>query len=501
MISIYGGTTPNTPQTTFYYITGNTWFQGLRSQLSSQLIATLTPDTYTMSTNMIRITNGNTPLKYRNACYVMDDTTGICYFVDNIRIRSGYTELDLSVDLWGTYSSDMSIANAFLLQTNKKLKLTDTSVDGYNGVYSPIKATENTPEYIEYALQSSTFAATDVVAVFQVLESAKVATSPISTDTLLTAAICGIAIDGTNVTLDNVGDIIGRITGRVVSGSNDIEITVGKAWLVPRYFVSQGASVTFRGTDWLNNTITATGFRVNNAIIERPASLVNINPNYDYFFGTKYNRMQLPRRVDQVDFTVTGITTDDGFKLLVTCGANILDLSNDFELGVTKVGETNDAQSNITKAIGTLGNLTAGAALIAAAPATGGTSALAGVSQLLNGVNGFFAPPNTSYSAGVGVHALYMTNETGRTAQSPLVLSAYKSLADETRRAGMFGVEYNEAYRHTFLYLFSFTNVVSGSYDTFAKIQCDVNGVPKHAAEYIQSVLASGNRFIAIATT
>ena len=386
----------------------------------------------------------------------------------------------------------MTIDNAFIHQSNLAIS--------NNGTYLPIKSTGNTPTYTEYKLGSS-FGQTDITAVFAVTEEIRGQVSPFTGFSEGRRYLAAIDLNGSTITLSNISDIVSGISKRVVSGGYDAGVTIDCCWLVPKQFVSAGTAISFKYVDYNANDQTISASRVNPFLVDYNAQLANIDPNYDYYIGTKYNRMQLPRRVGSVDFTISALSGNDDYKLFIKCGADTIDLSNDFKLGLTHAASENSLQTALVHNMSNISSVIMGAGLIAAAPATGGTSAVAGVSSVINGVTGYLQTGNVSYSQGANVLSLYIPTASGRTAMSPIMLTAYQSNADETKRAGMYGAQYEDAYSGTFLYMFSHFSPLVAGYDTYLKMDCDVDGIPHDAAQYIQNIFAEGNRFIAVMAT
>ena len=479
MLYIYTGTAPNTQHSTFYFGT----YANFVNMLLPQRQMTVTPDKYTITTGVIRVAGGA-----MNASYIIDNDTKRCYFVDNALDKGSFMEYNVSVDNWGSFINSMEFENVVVKRSNKKV--------GNNGVFAPIKNVQTVPTETEITLRSDAqpFQLGDICAVFRVNEELRSTAATFLGQHSTRTYLCATTLGGV-YNLTNIATKIAGIYNRIIAGASDVPVAVDKAWLVPAALVSMSSnqySFTSRNSQGTDESFSC--YLCNNWIIKGFNYTTDIDPDYEYYIGTPYTRMQLPRITGTVTYDVQSLGSNDGIYIYMTCGNNRLDLSDCFDLGMTTNNGAKNAMDSIAHNINNIGQIVTGIGSIAGAGVTGGAS-LVGAGQIFNGINGYLKANVGSYSQGSNVLGLYIPTSAQRSANSPLRLIKYQSLNDEQEIAMRLGAEFNT-------YVTLFGNIpnsawlCSGTWNTDIYLQADVDvtNVPTYAGRYIQSILAQGTR-------
>ena len=494
MLYLYANETPNSDDKYYYFTTT----QQFKNALSNSLVESVALDNYRINLNTIKVKLNETLTEQiaDTLTYAIDERTGYfrCYHVQSIMIQSGYVILNCSIDLWASYLYKATLSNIIVNKCNRNIGI---------GLYDAIRGTKT--ESLTY-IDGTTIEPEKVSIVFTLNYNVKqnVLNSnsttrlfAIDVKTLKTLAVNYPNASALDIAIAFVSGITGvAATGWGITTYNDAQVL--SAWLVDNTYLLM-SQTDYISVKSINEYMDANGVNQNvYAVIPYILSktiTLNINPNYEYYVGTRQNGLKLQRTTaSSVEVVYRYIYTTSEVKVLVLQGNNMQEITEAFGVDLTINQGNVTGIKAVAKTMGIFLNTFAGMYGIATGKPT---AAVLGISNLakstfneaadisggkfVNGGDGY----NTFYQIiSIGVNA---------TLHNPYCIVSYESIIDEEANARHNGAYYN-------VVVASITNVFNASLigvdstfnDTYVMASLHVDGIPNEASEYIKTRFNNG---------
>lgn len=499
MLYLYKNETPNADDKYLYFTTPAQY----KTALSANLVESITLDNYRINTNTIKVKLNETlteavadTITYAIDERVSGSTTTYfrCYQVNSIMIQSGYVILNCVIDLWASYLYKASISNIIVNKCNRNIG---------TGLYDTIRGTQNeTATFID----GNTIEPEKVSIVFTLNYNVKqnVLNSnsttklfAIDVKTLKTLAENYPNASALDIAIAFVSGIVGvAATGWGMQTYNDAQVL--SAWLVDNTYLltnsSDYVSVHSVNEYMDTNGVNQNVYAVIPYILDKTITLT-LNPNYEYYVGTRQNGLKLQRTTaTNVSVKYRYIYTQSDVKVLVLQGNNMQDITEAFSVDLTINQGNVTGVKAVAKTMGIFLNTFAGMYGIATGKPT---AAVLGISNLakstfneaadisggkfVNGGDGY----NTFYQIiSIGVNA---------TLHNPYCVVTYESIIDEEANARHNGAYYN-------VVVASIANIFNASLigadasfnDTYVMASLHVDNIPNEASDLITQKFASG---------
>lgn len=498
-LRLYSNQSPNTGRNAYIFATSDAEYLNALG-IADYVITDVSKFTYQNGILRVRIENAANPeanmkAVYRRITYAIIDETDSsyfkCYFITSSEYRSGYVLFNVEPDMWGTYISQVKFGTFFVTRCNRNIG---------QGYYDPIAYTEGSA--ITTALNSDTPALSDIAIYYA-------AVNQTGTESLIQDASSYMALyandfaelnetkpEAITSVIDWAIILIGGINAaKGVYATSDIEAYVFKAYIAPNIYQSYISSMPiFKSkTIFTDGDTEITPDRTQAAYTANWASFtINIDPDFEYYVGTKLHGLQLPRSTQPINVTYKYIFGQSDMRVLVSCGDKSLDITEDFEVMLTV---TNGVMSE-TQQIGQLLGILAGTLIPAAGAAAAGSVSIAGATAGAAGVaSNIFqsAQQGNGRVIGAGNGALSWRN--GLTLEYPYKQRTYKSTQDEKAKARLFGANFAE-YCDDMADIMEHELLGGGAMSdfnlTYLQATVQVYGIPDEARKYIEDCFTSG---------
>ena len=474
---IYANILPNYQNSTFYYF-GNT--ASYLSELSSNLLKTIELNNYRINGNsaQIKIDNVLTLSNCQNITYLIDYNAENdyfkCYYVNFIDYQSGYVNLSLNVDFWGTYIYKASIKNLLVTRCNRKIG---------EGVYDSIKLTnQKTIENLADA-PANNGGLYVLASIMYATGKSSILVNNSSTALRLYAFKVNQEEDGKKLQ-DIVAQVAGIYSARATIG--DFDTSVIKVFVVPNltfYTIAEDVPVFNTKTTTASSTITP-DLVVAPGIVTKTFTKT-LDANYKYIVGTEFDGLELTNKTGNTNIYFDYITSYDGLKVNVRQGEKSKEITSSFECIVTTNDGNFTQQQQINKGIALIGGL----ALSLASPATSALTATLAVANTFNNLT--IETNGRIIGSGNGLATWLFAPQ--NTLKNGLILQKYKSVVDESQNVDLKGCIFNKLI--DFATIFD-SNFIGSNIDGLTYIQgsCNINNVPVNAMERLTNELLNGIR-------
>ena len=484
MLKLYKNVTPNYPNG-YHYLFDN--YDNFSSMLFPNLYLSVNLKDYRINEGIAQIKTV-APLRDIDAItYIIDEHTDgankyyRCYFVDSAEWQSGYIVFKLTVDYWGSYIAALS--NIHINRCNRNVGI---------GVYDNIEITKDNVE-IEVLTPSLAFSTLSVVftAVYQTGTSSVLVNNA---STAMGLYAIELKADGSL----SLADLIDRISGIYAvsagGGAASLDAAVLKAYIVPSnsYGIKQAQALP----EFLSKTIKGTYNFVPDCEVANVGAktregvpypcAITLDPNYEYYVGMKSAGLKLARTTEStITVVFMFIMKQDGVQVFVRQGAEMLDITQAFQVGLTSNDGNFTTLQAISSGISAIHGLTAGAQQISV-----GSSA-AGAIQIASSITSLFKTGNAKYQQGGDGISNFMLLS-GAAQVGNFYIAKYKSTDDETKHARIYGANYNEIV-NDLSSIFDYDLIgLDTTTSTFIEADCLINGIPFKAAENIRTQLKQG---------
>ena len=532
-IKIYQNFTPNR---SLYYAMTTSEFDLI---LSSYLVSEFTIENAVLINNVLKIRKPASSINFDNVTYVKEDRDGFIryYYVESVQyvgggdisqnLINGEYIYKLNVDLWATYISKATFNDFFVERSNRFCGFTYGKFDNiensvkyrYNSVQMPRK-------YINFSpLQSFLFSNVRIVfqVTFQTYRESSVFHNTITTSD--TRLFCITPKDCVNSALDAdsyplvyieraIMDIA-KIYGVLTTDSSFNDAYISGIWIVPVEFLGVTDTDDLIGFKFANPNYLAIGESYGTSVGQiytqktcRPAFTANeyqftIDPNYEFYFGTKTAMLDVPRVVNSnknVVCRIECITKKGGIQIIARCGESQLDITDAFSVGIPTTTGEQKPEEKVARAVQLMGQFNAGAVQAASG------QYIAGV---LNAVSAVLPRDFSS-------NAAYKSNGDGLTSwakiddlteyfhmEFPIGTTGYASSKNEQDRAIRYGLIFNQYVSSTYGTSLSMIQTLIQStpiYNTvhdkqaFIKATCEISGIPLNAIQVIKEAFSTGVR-------
>lgn len=486
MLKLYKNVTPNYPNG-YHYLFDN--YDNFSSMLFPNLYLSVNLKDYRINEGIAQIKT-IAPLRDIDAItYIIDEHTDgtnkyyRCYFVDSAEWQSGYIVFKLTVDYWGSYIAKASLSNIHINRCNRNVGI---------GVYDNIEITKDNVE-IEVLTPSLAFSTLSVVftAVYQTGASSVLVNNA---STAMGLYAIELKADGSL----SLADLIDRISGiyavSAAGGVASLDAAVLKAYIVPSnsYGIKQAQALP----EFLSKTIKGSYNFVPDCEVANVGAktregvsypcAITLNPNYEYYVGMKSAGLKLARTTEStITVVFMFIMKQDGVQVFVRQGAEMLDITQAFQVGLTSNDGNFTTLQAISSGIGAIQGLAAGAQQISVG------SVGAGVLQTSSAITGLFKTGNAKYQqGGDGISNFMLLSGAGQVGN--FYIAKYKSTNDETKQARIYGANYSEIINNL-AEIFNYNLIgIGDSNSTFIAADCLINGIPFKAAADIRAQLKQG---------
>lgn len=482
MLKLYKNVTPNYPNG-YHYLFDN--YDNFSSMLLPNLYLTVNLKDYRINEGTAQIKTTALLLDIDAITYIIDERTDgtntyyRCYFVDSAELQSGYIVFKLTVDYWGSYIAKAALSNIHINRCNRNIGI---------GVYDNIEITKDNVE-IEVLTPSLSFSFLSVV--FVVIYSTGTSSVLINNS----SSAMGVYAKKLN-DYSALNHLIDKISGiySVSATLGTLDAAVLKAYIVPSnsYGIKQATSLPEFHSKTINETVVFTpDCEVANvgATTREGAAYpctITLNPNYEYYVGMKSAGLKLIRTTEsEITVVFTFIMKQDGVQVFIRQGAEMLDITQAFQVGLTSNDGNFTTLQAISSGIGAIQGLAAGAQQISVG------SVGAGVLQTSSAITGLFKTGNAKYQQGGDGISNFMLLS-GNAQVGNFYIAKYKSTNDETKHARIYGANYNEIVNDLST-IFDYDLIgLDTTTSTFIEADCLINGIPFKAAEDIRLQLKQG---------
>lgn len=478
MLKIYKNKTPNQPNG-LHYVFSN--FSNYLAELGTPFLQ-FTLDNYRINGGTIEVATNAPYSDVDEITYVIDNRENYnrCYFVDYAEIQSGYLVLRVHVDWWASYLYKATISNLRVTRCNRNVGI---------GVYDSIQATKG-----------ASFEKIDSTREFDVDDLAIVYTVAFST------GLSSIFVDNSGTQLGLFATELSELTNvptgvskldwaiKLVSGIyaavatiGDLDAGVLNAFLIPKTYlgIKSGTVPVFKtkppeGEFRLTPEYEVAPF-IYPVVINK-----TINPNFEYYVGTKLSGLKLTRTTEsQIQIRYEFIAKQDGFQVIVRQGSQMLDITDAFSVGLTSNDGSLTSSQKIAKGVQGIGNIASGAFQIM----KGGAGYITGTLQITSAIANVIEQGNAKYSqGGDGVSTFrLLSGNVG----DPLYCAKYESIDNEEAHARLFGATYNQQVA-SIDSVFTFPYLVNGTAETYLAATCEIDGICMNARDNIIAQLKEG---------
>lgn len=408
------------------------------------------------------------------------------YFVRSSVWQSGYAVLSLELDYWATYIPFANISNIVVKRCNRAIG---------RGVYDDIAVTfGGSPLRLDDSEMTE-----DQINVVFVVAMATGKSTILSNEAATALGIYRI----------NVGDIptpdpvpqgfskllyaLDRVSGitsvSIFDGGTVIQVdaNVLKAYIVP-------SSMTLSSNNWTPTfnyvgRYTRGNFKPTAEIAEGQVSrhlTIDINPNYKYYVGTRYNGLEITRETGTTGISYRFIYGQDSLKVRIDQGDKMLDITNAFEVGLTSNDGNYTTMQKIAGLLQSISGVTSGAFQIA----SGGVGYVSGALTIGNALLALSKEGNAHYSPGGDGLSNFLPNISSNA--PPYYATIYSSTIDEKAHARLYGATFSKQIS-SIDSVFNFELLGAGDLnDTFLSADCRIDGIPLNARDVIAEAFSNG---------
>lgn len=501
-LRLYSNQSPNTGRNAYIFATSDAEYLNALG-IADYVITDVSKFTYQNGILRVRIDNAADPeanmkAVYRRITYAIIDETDSsyfkCYFITSSEYRSGYVLFNVEPDMWGTYISQVKLGTFFVTRCNRNIG---------QGYYDPIAYTEGSA--ITTALNSDTPALSDIAIYYAAVNQTNV-------DTLLNAASSFTALYANDLSelkttkpesvtrvIDWATILIGGINAvKGIYATSDIDAYVFKAYIAPNIYQSFLTSMPIFKSKTLFNDgdIELTPDRIQAPYsVTRAQFTINVDPDYIYSIGTKYHGLEIPRSTQPLQIRYRFIFGQSDLRVLVSCGNQSLDITEDFEVMLTVTEGTMNATQQIAQTIKGASDAGQAAAYTGMAMAgPGGT--IFGASLMAAGVaSGILQGATQGNGKVIGAGNGVLSWSTGLNLEYPYKQRTYKSTQDEKAKARLFGANFAE-YCDDMADIMEHELLGGGAMSdfnlTYLQATVQVYGIPDEARKYIEDCFSNG---------
>ncbi len=508
MLYLYKQETPNSDDKYLYFTTTSQY----KTALSTNLVASITLDSYRINANTIKVKLSETITEAvaDTLTYAIDERLDAnnnvsyfrCYHVNSIMIQSGYVILNCRIDLWASYLYKASISNIIVNKCNRNIGI---------GLYEPIKCTKSeTATYFD----GNTINPEKVSIVFTLSYNVKQNVLNSNSTTQLFAidvkTLKALATDYPNVSaLDIAISFVSGITGVAATGwgfntYNDAQVL--SAWLVDNTYLLTNSS-NYVSVHSVNEYMASSGvdqnvYAVVPYIFDKTKS-ITIAPNNEYYVGTRQNGLKLQRTTAAtIDVKYRFIYGQSDFKIIVMQGNNMQDITEAFSVDLTINQGNVTGIKAVAKTMGIFLNTFSSMYGIATGNAT---AAVIGTSNLAKSTLNEAADIKGGkfVNGGDGYLAFYQIASVGLTAtlHNPYCILTYESIINEEANARHNGAYYNVVVSSIAdIFTASLIGTDNNFTDTYIMASLHVDNIPNEASDFIKQKFASGIYLINLTT-
>lgn len=478
MLKIYKNKTPNQPNG-LHYVFSN--FSNYLAELGTPFLQ-FTLDNYRINGGTIEVAT-NAPYSDVDAItYVIDnrDNYNRCYFVDYAEIQSGYLVLRVHVDWWASYLYKATVSNLRVTRCNRNVGI---------GVYDPIQATKGAS--FEKIDSTREFDVDDLAIVYTVVFATGVSSVLVNNSgtalSVFANKLSTIETPPTGISkLDwAISLVSGIYSAQATIG--DVDANVLYAYLIPEAYltIKSGSVPTFKTKPPEGSWNLTPSYEVAPIIFSVPMNK-SINPNYEYYVGTKLTGLKLTRTTEStIQIRYEFIAKQDGVQVFVRQGAQMLDITDAFSIGLTSNDGNFTSSQKIAKGVQTIGSVASGAFQIM----KGGAGYVTGALQITSAIANVIEQGNAKYSqGGDGVSTFRLVSGT---VGDPFYCAKYESTDNEQAHARLFGATFNQQVA-SIDSVFTFPYLGSGTAETYLAATCEIDGICMNARDDIIAQLKEG---------
>lgn len=503
-LRLYSNQSPNTGRNAYIFATSDAEYLNALG-IADYLITDVSKFTYQNGILRVRIENAADPeanmkAVYRRITYAVIDETDSsyfkCYFITSSEYRSGCVLFNIEPDMWGTYISQVKLGTFFVTRCNRNIG---------HGYYDPIAYTEGeatttsliiaadeNPTLSDFAIYYVAVNQTGVESIFTDNASSFMALYANTLQAFESTRPEAITnpIDWAIIAVGGINAVKG------VYATSDIEAYVMKAYIAPDIYQSYITSMPiFKSktifTDGDDTEITPGRIQSPYAATWRQFD-ITIDPNNEYYVGTKFHGLQLPRSTQPVTVGYKFIFGQSDIRVLVSVGDKSLDITEDFEVSLTTASGIMTETERISQILG----LIAGTALPAlGTAAAGGGAALGAITGAASTAGNLLGQSQQGNGRVIGAGNGALTCRLGPGIEFPYKQRTFKSTQDEQAKARLFGAnfaEYCDDMADIMEHAFLGGGAMSAFNLTYIEATVAVSGVPDEARKYIEDCFSSG---------
>lgn len=513
-ISLYANITPN--RHTFYYYTDVAKYTTF---LATYKVADISLDNARLVNNILSIDNAQIGgalqnINLENVTYIREDRGNFIrfYSVRELQYMGGTMyQFVLQPDTWANYIARANFDHIMLKRSTRiptgfwgkydEIETVKAYTNPLNTLLSPIAKVNNFTPIANAPTLDDLDIAFSIT--YPVTKQATIVSGSYGvTNTRVLAIPCTTlkSTYGAN-TLEKCVSIISEIYARVLFNGTideDLPAYVNNIYIIRHTWFDIGTSITLR----LKSSYIYNSQPIVNAAWEviNPKTIcyyypLQINPNYDYYLGTKNNGLKLQRLTRGKQGTANGaaivfyefVAKRDSLQFFAVQGDSRLDITSQFELGIASTNGPLMTQDKIKNALGLMSGITNALVQWVGYNFTGGIFGSA------KSVFDAQKSPNSSYvGTGDALNSWYKTDASGF--EYALGYTTYESTKNEVGNAIQHGVIINAAYTGTISSLFSDTPINDSIVSNTIVLQLDaeVKGVPMDASDIITQAFAKG---------
>lgn len=479
MLKLYKKILPNIKGGLHYYFTSKSqYIESLGNPYME-----LENDNYRINSGILTITTSNIFVDVNEITYIADiqDTYTRFYFVDYAEILSGFISMSLSLDMWGTFFDLAIIDKIRVNRCNRNIGI---------GVYDNIQVTQGV-EYEQLNTTVGTIDLSNLALVFTAVYNTGVSTI-ISNNAATALGTFVIRLNdlepATQTPLDWAVEAISGIYS--VQGTiTDFDAAVLNAYIVPYQTLGakSGTVPIFKSKTTSLGDLTITPDFVVAPFTFPIAFDVSLDPNYNYYFGTKLAGLKLIRTTETtIRLYCNFIAKQDGIQVIVKQGDQALDITDAFSVGLTSNDGNFTTAQRISRGIQMLGGIASSGFQIA----SGGAGVVTGAMGMVSALQGIIETGNAKYTpGGDGINTFRLLSGT---VDNGLYFSKFKSIDDEQAHARLYGASYN-VQLESLENIFEYALIGSGTMtDTYIALNCNITGVCSQAMDDIKMQLENG---------
>lgn len=479
MLKIYKNKTPNQPNG-LHYVFSN--FSNYLAELGTPFLQ-FTLDNYRINGGTIEVATSAPYSDVDEITYVIDNRENYnrCYFVDYAEIQSGYLVLQVHVDWWASYLYKATVSNLRVTRCNRNVGI---------GVYDPIQATKGgTFEKLD---ETRNFGIDDLAIVYTVVFATGVSSILVNNSGTALAIFAnelsslGTPPEGVNKLDWAISLVSGIFSAQATIG--DLDANVLNAYLIPKNYVAAKVGVgvpTFKTKPPQGSWNLTPTYEVAPYIFTANINKV-INPNFEYYVGTKLTGLKLTRTTEaEISIRYEFITKQDGVQVFVHQGSQMLDITDAFSIGLTSNDGNLTSSQKIAKGVQAIGGIASGAFQIM----KGGSGYVTGALQITSAIANVIEQGNAKYSQGGDGISTYRSL-TGDVVD-PFYCVKYESTDNEQAHARLFGATFNQQIP-SIDSVFNFPYLGSGTAETYLAATCEIDGICMNARDDIIAQLKEG---------